>query len=274
MTRILYIFLLIVILILPSCSGESSSDNNHITETTEKEEKEEKVVITESDPIIGERIDGPANVRDTVNGKKLFELYDNVLVETTQSEDEWLQIGLFVKLSKQEERDFIILPNTKLKSVEGNVIGKTSDTVDVWMSDGNSGLIAAYTHIGNIKNKTVPELILAKSIEKNEITKNELNQFIEDFNFEYSDSDENSDLKEYFIYESIVVDPSPRDRITLIFNNKEELIAVVHSRPLNTSRNETFKLVRGHSLTVTSDLSEKEIKEIIDERVHFYNSVD
>lgn len=274
MTRTLYIFLILAILILQSCSGEYSSDNTKNNHTTESIEKEEREVKTERDPIIGERIDGPANVRDTVNGKKLFELYDNVLVETTQSEDDWIQIGMFVKLSKQEERDFIILPNTKLKSVEGNVIGKTSDTVDVWMSDGNSGLITAYTHIGNIKYKTVPELILAKRIEKNEITKNELNQFIEDFNFEYADSDENSDFKEYFIYESIVVDPSPRDRITLVFNDQEELIAVAHSRPLNTSGYKTFELVRGHSLTVTSDISEEEIKKMIDKRINFYNSVD
>ena len=35
----------------------------------------------------GERIDGPANIRDKINGKVLFTINDNILVETTPTEN-------------------------------------------------------------------------------------------------------------------------------------------------------------------------------------------
>ena len=36
--------------------------------------------------ILGERIDGPANVRDSANGKIIFTLNDDVLIETAPQE--------------------------------------------------------------------------------------------------------------------------------------------------------------------------------------------
>ena len=106
------------------------------------------------------------------------------------------------------------------------------------------------------------------------MTLSTLKNFI--WSFDFQDYGENTELKykQLYIYESTVVDPSPRDRITLLFDTKENLIGVIHSRELNLTNYKTYELVRGHSLTVIADIDNNEIKRIKDERINFYNSVD
>ena len=75
MKKLAYILLVTSIL---SCNSEQTEDNtvNEI-ENTKTEVSETK----ETEFIIGERIDGPANIRNKPNGEILFELRDNALVE-------------------------------------------------------------------------------------------------------------------------------------------------------------------------------------------------
>jgi len=265
---------ILTILFLVSCSSNVDKNTDKYQAISSDKKTEKKKIISETEFIIGERIDGPANVRNSINGKILFTLNDNVLVETTPTKGKWLQIGLFVKLTNKENKDFRILPNTDLISGDGRIIGKTVDTVDVWMGNEESGLIGAYTHIDNIKKQTIPEIILAKKIEENNISKKGLSKFIKDFEFQDYEQDEQPNLKQLFIYESIVEDPSPRDRITLLFDNSEKMIGIVHSRPIITTKYKTYDLVRGHSLTITTDLTEEEITKMINKRIYFYNSID
>jgi len=231
---------------------------------------------TSTDLILGEQIDGPANIRDTINGKVLFSLNDNTIVETTPTENDWLIAGLFVKLTPKQMGDFKILPGSNIISSDSKVVGKTLDTVDVWIShdDDSTGLIGAYTHKDNIKSKTVPEKILCEIIDNGKLNIKDLKPFITSFKFQQENLGELPGLTQYYIYESIVVDMSPRDRITLLFNKKNNLVGVIHSRNLVIKNFKTFDLIRGHKLTITSDLDPKEIKSLIDKRIEFYNSVD
>lgn len=135
MKHLLYILTLIF---LSSCSN--TADKN-----------ESKISNEQAELVLGERIDGPANIRDTVNGKILFTLNDNVVVETTPTQNKWLVAGVFVMLTPKQIEDFRIMPGTDLISTDKNVIGKTLDTVGIWMAEDSSGLIGAYTHIDNIK---------------------------------------------------------------------------------------------------------------------------
>lgn len=242
----------------------SACDNNSRGKTTKHE------------PILGERIDGPANLRDTINGKKILSLNDNILIETSPPIGQWLTVGLYVKLTKQQLEEFNILPNDDIISTEGETIGKALDTVRVWMGqeDDGIGFIGGYTHTNNIKKGTYPETVLAKEIEKGNLSVNTLQLFMSDFRFSPLEYDQTLKLKGSYIYESTVVDPSPRDRITLLFNNEDKLVGIVHSRHIKTNGFKTFSLIRGHSLTIISNVSDQQIKDWKNKLITFYNSID
>lgn len=224
--------------------------------------------------IIGERIDGPANMRDTVNGKVLFSLNDDVLVETGVPEGQWQQVGRFIKLSNEQADSFYILPNTDLKSLDGEVIGKTIDTVYLTMiQSDDEGFIGAYTHCKNIKPSTVIENVLSAALQNKELDKQALNKLISDFKMQEYDLGELG-YTEIYLYESIIEDPSPRDRATLLFDKQSKLVGVIHTRNLNTPSYKTYPLIRGHKLTITSNLPQVEVDSLIARRIRFYNSVD
>lgn len=256
-------------LLLTSCSTTTEKESNS-TEATKVE-----TLVPKPEPIIGERIDGPANIRDTIDGKILFELNDNTLVESTPIENDWLGIGVFVKLTKQQLNEFVILPGSELFNLDNQVIGITKDTIDVWMEDENdySGFIGGVSYKDNIKPETVPEKVLSNLLEQKTTSKLELSGFITDFQFTDFDLNKLPNITQMDISQSLMVDMSPRDRITLLFRN-DVLIGVVHSRELLTKSYKTYELIRGHKLTITSELSNQEIEEIRTNRIDLYNSVD
>lgn len=264
------LIIILTVFFLTACSTTTENKNKHV----EIKEIDDTYSTEKSERIFGERIDGLTNVRDTVNGKVILTLNDNALVETATEEEKWFLIGVYVKLTDKQIKDFKINPNTDLFSVDGKVIGKSKDTIELWMIDDVIGFFGAYTHSDNIKRHTIPERALESEINKRHLTLSTLKNFI--WSFDFRDYGENTELKynQLYISESTVVDPSPRDRITLLFDTKENLIGVIHSRKLNLTKYKTYELVRGHSLTVFADINNQEIKRIKDERINFYNSVD
>ena len=251
-----FLFLVLFSLIFQANIGRSQPDNTN-----------------ENGQLVGERIDGPANVRESANGKILFSLNDNVLVETEPMHNNWYSIGVFVKLSDKEYENFQILPGANLLSYGNKVIGKAIDTVNVLFGDKESGLISGYTFKNNIKNESIPERKLEELINSNNLSFSSLEKYIKNFEFEKYTNRNLTNISEYFIYESLMVDISPRDRISLLFR-KNELIGIVHSREIICKEFKTYELIRGHKLTITSDLSEEEIEVLIEKNINFYNSVD
>ncbi|MDT8413380.1 MAG: hypothetical protein RQ875_13020 [Vicingaceae bacterium] len=232
--------------------------------------------------IIGDRIDGPANVRDTINGKKiLFSLNDNLIVECTEAVNDWQMIGYYIKLDSIQYETFKLEPEDTLFDIDGNKIGITKSEVDVWMGNENNGvsygLIVGYTHKQNIKPESVIENVLARLINDSEkiITLDNLKPLIKSFQLETCSSnsmgDENG--KWYFKWDNSIDDPSPQDRITLIIENNE-LIGIVHIRKIHFKNYKTYDLIRGHKFTPVRRLSQVKINELIKERINWYNSVD
>tara|TARA_B100000809_G_C14949921_1_gene463495 strand:+ start:11 stop:844 length:834 start_codon:yes stop_codon:yes gene_type:complete len=224
-------------------------------------------------PIIGERIDGPANIRDSINGKIIFELFDNALVETSLLENNWFTIGLFVKVDSIQNHKGYIEPNQKLIDFEENIIGVTKDTVRLIMDDKDYWLIWGKTYKDNIKKESIPELELLNLIEKGNIDSVQINRFIRNFNFKYDDRLNFEGIKLYFIYQSLIIDPSPRDRISLLFDN-DTLIGFVHSRSIKATKFETYELIRGHKLTIIKEINKLRLNKIIENRKLWYSSID
>lgn len=258
-----YILAIFYIIFVSACSDNSSS----------KTEDQKVATDTLNEKMLGERIDGLSNVRDTIDGKIIFSLNNNVLVETGLTENNWLKIGVFVNLTPKQIKDFKILPKTDLISTNGKVIGKTIDTVDIQMCGKSYGQIGAYTHKDNIKIKSIPENSFADYIDQEKLSKADLQPFMTNFAFVKYEEGELPNLTQYMIDESTVVDASPRDRITLLFK-ADKLIGYIHSRPIKTDKYKTYELIRGHKLTITADLPQNEIKNIIDKRIEFLNSID
>jgi hypothetical protein len=259
--------LIIILLITISCSNKKDKKKN------EFDTKKEIIDSVKTSLTLGERIDGPANIRDTINGKLLFELSDLTLVETTQIKNNWLEVGVFIKPTQEQADKFYILPNKKIYSGENQIIGITKDTVEFLMGGEDYALINGYSHKKNIKENSIPENGLMDLIKRNKFKLSEYSDYMKNFKYEISGLGGLNNVEQYFIYQSMLIDISPRDRITLIFREKI-LIGFVHSRKLYLENFKTYELIRGHKLTITSDLTEDEINEIIDNKIKVYNSID
>ena len=259
--------------ILLACTSKTEDNTKEVLDQEDglnEGFEDEKIV----EILLGERIDGPANVRDKENGKIILSLDDNVLVETIPDQDDWYRIGFYVQLDRGIDPIVNLNPETNLKSVDGQPIGRTKGSVEVWRMDDSIGLIEGFTYRDNIKKHSIPEIALEREIRNGHFTFSALKNYMKSFDFiEY---ELNPELKynQLFIYESTIVDPSPRDRITLLFDNKEKLVGIFHTRKLTLPEFETFELTRGHSYSGIADLDKTEKQRIIDERVNFYNSVD
>lgn len=264
-----HILVILIGLLFTACSTTADK------ETSSKDTASTERLLHQSELIIGERIDGPANIRDTINGKILFELNDQTLVETSPEEHDWLGIGILVKLTKRQFSMFKILPGMKLINSKDQIIGIAMDTIQVWMAydDDSLGFIGGVTFKDNIKPETVPEKVLVNLLEQKTTSKAELNDFITNFQFKVYDLNKLPNINQMYIDQSLLVDMSPRDRITLLFRN-DDLVGIIHSRELPTQNHKTYELIRGHKLTITSELTDQEIEEIRTKRINFYNSVD
>lgn len=222
---------------------------------------------------VGERINGPANIRDTVNGKLLFSLNDGVIIETSPAINKWVKIGVYVKLTVKQMEDFKLEKNISLINENGKTIGKTINPVEISMIEGEIGYLEAYTHQDNINMAFNPEAQLIKILALGNYQKETLEPFMKKFGFTEYQEDNKLKFKQYFIYESMVVDFSPLDRITLLFD-KKYVVGFFHTRNMVVKGFKTYALVRGHKLSVLETMPNQDIKSLIQKRNAYYNSVD
>ena len=82
-----------------------------------------------------------------------------------------------------------------------------------------------------------------------------------------------AELESLMIYESAIEDPSPLDRLRLLFDNGQ-LIAIVHNRTLNLDGFETVKIARQHQLTLIKTMPEAEKKKFIEQNRLAYDLTD
>lgn len=262
---------ILILFFLTSCSVKSTKKTD--TDLTVKFDsvKKDEIIYQDEQLILGERIDGPANCRDSANGKILFKLNDNVLVQTAPIENKWFEIGIFLDLTGKEIKDYIILPNTDLIS-DGEIVGRSVDTIDIWMERDGYGFVGAYTYVDNVKKMSIPEVVLSKEIERNHLTKRELAKFIKNFDFQKNEYSDLSKFQQISIDEKFIAVQNSVERLTLLFDNNEKLIGIIHSRPINSTKFKKYNINHFYDLTIMSKLDDDMIMEIIKKRSDFYNS--
>ena len=222
---------------------------------------------------VGERINGPANIRDTINGNILFTLDDGVLIETSPIVNKWVKIGVYIKLTPEQMQAFKLEKNVSLFDEKGKIIGKTIRPIDISMMEENIGYVEAFTHQDNLNMAYNPELALMKLLNSGNYQKKVMEPYMKKFGFTAYKEDNTFKYEQYFIYESTVVDFSPMDRITLLFN-QQQLIGFFHTRSIFVKGFKTHALVRGHKLSVLETISNQDVKSLKQKRNAYYNSVD
>jgi hypothetical protein len=222
---------------------------------------------------VGERINGPANIRDTVNGIVLFSLNDGVLIETSPAINKWVKIGVYVKLTGEQMEAFKLEKNILLISENGKTIGKTISPVEITMIEEEVGYIEAYTHLEHLNMAFNPEVQLMKILALGNYQKKALEPYMKKFGFTEYLEDNQLKFTQYFIYESTVVDLSPLERITLLFD-KQNVVGYFHTRNMVVKGFKTHELVRGHKLSVLETMANQDVKSLKQKRNAYYNSVD
>ncbi|VXB58303.1 conserved hypothetical protein [Flavobacterium sp. 9AF] len=206
--------------------------------------------VKTEEPVQGERTKGITEVRDTVNGTVLFTLYDNVLIESTLAKDNWVQIGLFPDNPESDYENYTLKKGVKIK-VDGKIIGETKQPVELSLG------IVGYIPKNHIQSKTIVENAFENYLIKNENSRKlkDCQQFISNFKLEKDTQFEG--LEVYYNYENWMEDPSPIIRYALVFQNNT-LVAILHSRPINTSKGTDYKIDNRLSCFVFNDVAQAE----------------
>jgi hypothetical protein len=243
------------------------------------------LILLTSTFIFAERIDGPANIRQEIKGEIIFSLNDNVEVDLGELENDWYELVVSLTLTEKQFESGLIKKGDKLYSGKGE-IGVALKDLSIgskYSGGGAPGVtkwygvdIYGYTFKGNIRPESIVEPAISELIESNS-----QNLSIQTFKkhmdyFGYVDGLKIKDLgkyETYMIYESILDDISPLDRIRLIFEN-EILIAVVHSRNLTLTNFETVPIERGRKLTLLKIFSAQDKKIFIQKNKETYWGID
>lgn len=276
---------LVVIAILSSCSVKNEKTTNSSdsavdsTELTQSDKPQQSSPIQEPKPVTrievlcNEQIDGPANIRSSPNGKLKFELFDKVPVETTPVENDWLMVSAYIQLDSTELSSGIILPNKKLRNIEGEIVGNSFDTLELIFYNEQGGTIWGHTYKDNIRPYCTPEAQLNELIIANKLSYEDQQEYRKTFGFTPFNINSAEGVSEYIIYQSTIVDPSPRDRISLMYY-KNKLFAFVHSRDFDFHNLQSGELIRGHKIVFLTDKNQMLAQEIVEKRIYLYNHSD
>jgi len=235
--------------------------------------------------IFAERIDGPANIRQEIKGEIILSLNDNVVVDIGELKSDWFELVVSLTLTEKQFESNIIKKGEKLYNGQCEIGVALKDIIlnSKYSGGGAPGVpkwygvdIYGYTFKGNIKLESIVEPAISKLIEANR-----QNLTIQTFKkhmdyFGYVDGIKIKDLdnyETYMIYESILDDISPLDRIRLIFEGNN-LISIVHSRDLAITNFETVPIERGRKLTLVKNFSNAEKEIFIEKNKQTYWGID
>ena len=230
--------------------------------------------ITDLEPM-SELIDGPANIRDNASGKIIFKLFDSTKIITENNYGEWRLVGVWIRFNNYQKKRGFILPGEKIIDSNNKQIGVSHDTIQVYFDNGSDLIISGFTSSSNIRKSSIIESIIANKINKRQLLMKDFNKLISLYDFEKYDIDTLTGYNQYLYYESILKDPSPIDRISLLFNANNILIGVIHSRPLLTIKWKTINLkMNGQKISLSPSLTTKECDRIVNSRNKFYQGID
>lgn len=248
----------------------SGTVQTHIQDPGPEEQRTTNTTSTEV--VEGELVQGPARVRETVNGKLMFTLNDLVLVNTTSPDKGWIQVGIVTELTAAEYACACIRKGSSIK-VKNEEVGHAVEELkmDVYKtSNGYHGDLKGYTPSNHIRQATVPEITLESIIARSpNPSREEMQPFINRFRFQSFESLLPS-LVAYEISDTWIENTSDLPRLWLLFEN-DRLLGVIHSRPLNVLGTRPVKLQYGLHLTMIRDKDHAFVQKLMKEVTRFFN---
>jgi hypothetical protein len=222
------------------------------------------------DKIISERTNGTVILLDTIDGKPLVSLNDNVLLDATMPKNGWSETSIEIAVNAAQEKSMIIKKG-QLLSLGGKVIGKALDDLHLVTTGENmnkelTGFFFGYVQQKDIKPGSVIETALAAFLHTHSgRLLPDMQPFIKQFQLQ--NTNVNAPFIEYQNYDNSVDDPSPLYRVVLVFY-KNTLIGAVAARPLQLENTKAQKLERGFTGYFFNDTDQK----VIDEYVKLFNN--
>ena len=236
-----------------------------------------------------EFIDGPANIRLGPKEAILLSLYDRVLVDCAPMKDNWYKIAISIKLTaEQYDQEYPIKAGDKLFNWNDEIIGEAlidipNSVSSTGYSGGAPGIprryrmdVFGYTFKSNIRDTSIPEIQLSMLLlEPSENNFEKFEKYLSKFEFRPTKllNKLYPQVEEYYVLESIVQDPSPMDRIRLIFI-AQSLVAVVHTRTIKSSSASNHDLVRGRTLSIYGLPNNIDERDFIEKNKRAYDGVD
>jgi hypothetical protein len=220
-----------------------------------------------------EMIDGPANIRDKPNGRTLFSLNDNVIVESSSPQHGWFKIDLPVYVDEDksfvDDEGMVLNDSVKLYDENGSQIGNTLSKVKAFpyydqsvVNGRRVVVLKGVTSKKNIRPKSILELRLAAVLDTSKtLSLDKFHDVMTEFHFKEWMPHEK--FTPYILFDDVTISPSPWPRAVLFFYDKK-FVAVYHSKPISSShlilsediRGSTMSYVQNVKLEIRDKLSE------------------
>lgn len=226
-------------------------------------------------PVISERIDGPANIRSSVNGKVIFSLENNVPVSAREPKNGWLEIGVVTDIDNGKDIDGnLVFKKGTILYRDGKVIGKILEDTHIYEKISDNGkkeqaVLNGFTAANNIQPATILENSFAELAKnKTSLTLGEVRPFLDTYKFEDFNGFATGNSG-YVFYESAALDPSARPRFWPIFKGNE-LVVIFHGRKMDIPGVKSEPFEGGYITIFTKDAAI--VEKLKKDFIHFNQS--
>lgn len=211
---------------------------------------------------------GYCSVKETKNGKDLYQLYGNTWFDCKPIDANYQQILIRVWVKKANVYDDQqILTKAKLYSENGKIIGvalqdftpyKFIEEIDTAYVFELSGIISQAC----INSSSVPETDLNKilAVAKQNAQLDTFINYLKKFKFEVQDTDQK--YQSYMIYEPNFILQKKEPRILIVFY-KNELIAIFYTRNVVAKLYDSIEMGKEYKLIYNSKFTENTKSEMI-----------
>lgn len=223
-------------------------------------------------------IDGPANVRQTPNGKLLFTVADSQYVYANEPEDGWFKIMLLARIKKVDlKNNFILKADSKIYDIDGSIIGVVKNDLEIkgnHIKVKDTSVLEVMFHGFTFKGNIRPESILEREVERivNNEQFEEVPTLLTRFNFTAFE------IGEYHVYTKYdASDPwlSADFRMMIYCDNKNNLIGVANiGRELKLNNKMETTIDRGYRMQYIMLLENSERKEFEELMTNYFSSRD
>lgn len=227
-------WVLIGLTVLFGCAGSINDDQIGDLEN-------EQTYTYDEDFFVGERIDGPANIRDKPNGEVVFELFDGAIVQVADLDEGelWYRMAVWAKIPSYNGET--IPAGAEMFNHKGEKIGTVKSETYSILDDDNAFYLEGYTYKNNIQPESLIERALETHILKYGRGEKQMRDFTKKFGLD--DTAQHQKFSGPFIYENFITDPSPGYRLMLLFES-DTLQGFYHSRKIELDNIATYKLWR------------------------------